>query len=326
MPEKAIALIARRLPPTGLERIASRCEVREGGLDLPAERLRKLARGVDAIVADPSVAVDDQLLDAAGPRLRVVANFAVGHDNVDLEACRKRGIIVTNTPDVLTDATAELTLALTLAAARRLPEAEADLRAGRWTGFDPEGYLGRELSGATFGIVGMGRIGRRYAELVSPLAGAILYTSRTRSQEAERALGAVRTGLQELLERADVVSLHVPSTAETAGMIDRDQLRSMKPSAILVNTARGSLVDSAALAEALRRREIWAAGLDVHEQEPDVPVETLAAPNCVLLPHIGSATRRARNAMASLVADNLLAVLAGKEPPNRVVSGGPDTV
>jgi lactate dehydrogenase-like 2-hydroxyacid dehydrogenase len=318
MPPKPIVLIARRLPRVGFERIAERCEVREGGLEVSPERLRELSHGTEGIVADPSVPVDDRLLDAAGARLRVVANFAVGHDNVDLEACRRREIVVTNTPDVLTDATAELALALTLGAARHLSEAEADLRGGRWTGFDPGGYLGTELSGATFGIVGMGRIGRRYAELVAPLAGRILYTSRAPKAEAERELGAEPAGLEELLQGADVVSLHVPSTPETAGMIDRDRLRSMKPSAILVNTARGGLVESDALAEALRDGEIGAAGLDVHEREPDVPAEMLAAPNCVLLPHIGSATVRARDGMASLVADNLLAAVAGEEPPNRI--------
>ena len=167
----------------------------------------------------PTVEVGEQLLEAAGPQLRVVANFAVGIDNVDLDECRRRDVIVTNTPDVLTDATAELALSLTLAAARRTTEAEADLRAGRWRGPDPDGYLGLELSGATFGIVGMGRIGRRYAELVSGLAGEIVYTSRTRKAGAERGLGAVRVELEELLRRADVVSLHVPSTPETAGLI-----------------------------------------------------------------------------------------------------------
>lgn len=273
---------------------------------------------MDGIVADPSVAVDDRLLEVAGPQLRVVANFAVGHDNVDLEACRRRGIAVTNTPEVLTNATAELALALTLAAARHIVEAEGDLRMGRWTGFDPEAYLGQELSGATFGIVGMGRIGRRYAELVAGLAGETLYTSRTRKPEAENELGAVKASLDELLHRADVVSLHLPSTAETTGLMGPERLRSMKSSAILVNTARGNLVDSAALARALHEGEIAAAGLDVHEHEPDIPAEMLAAPRCVLLPHIGSATRRARDAMATLVADNLLAALAGEEPPNRV--------
>jgi glyoxylate reductase len=248
----------------------------------------------------------------------VVANFAVGYDNVDVDACRRRGVAVTNTPDVLTNATAELALALTLAAARHMSEAEADLRGGRWRGFDPSAYLGLELTGATFGVVGMGRIGRRYAELVRGLAGEILYTSRTRKEDAERELGVRQVPLEEILRRADVVSLHLPATPETTGLVGARQLSRMKPEAVLVNTSRGSLVDSGALAQALREGEIGAAGLDVYEHEPDVPAALLEAPHCVLLPHIGSATSRSRNGMARLVADNVLAVLRGTEPPNRV--------
>jgi glyoxylate reductase len=311
-------LVARRLPPAGTERIAARCEVREGGLEVTREGLLELARGVDAIVADPAIQVDDALLGAAGPRLKVVANFGVGYDNIDLEACRRREVVVTNTPDVLTNSTAELALTLTLAAARRVTEAERDLRAGRWTGFDPEGHLGLELSGATFGVVGMGRIGRRYAELAVGLAGEIVYTSRTPKAGAERDLGSVRVDLAELLRRADVVSLHVPATPETDRLVGRDELRSMKADAILVNTARGTLVDSEALAEALRNGEIGAAGLDVYEREPNIPAELLETPRCVLLPHIGSATTRSRRAMSELAADNVLAVLRGDEPPSRV--------
>jgi glyoxylate reductase len=219
---------------------------------------------------------------------------------------------------VLTDATAELALALTLAAARRITEAEAELRRGRWAGWDPEGFVGIELNGATFGIVGMGRIGSRYAQLVRGLAGEIVYTSRTEKAGVERELGAVRVELEELLRRADVVSLHVPATPQTAALIGREELSLMRPQAILVNTARGSLVVAAELAAALRDGAIGAAGLDVYENEPAVPAELLEAPRCVLLPHIGSATARARNAMARLVAENVLAALSGEEPPNRV--------
>jgi glyoxylate reductase len=311
-------LVARRLPPAGIERLGSSCAITEGGLDATPRRLLELAPGVDAIVADPTVTVGEPLLEAAGPQLRIVANFAVGYDNVDLESCRRRRVVVTNTPDVLTNTTAELALALTLTAARRTSEAEAHLRAGRWAGVDPGAYLGRELSGAAFGVVGLGRIGRRYAELVGPLAGEILYASRTRKLDAEDELGAVRVDLEGLLRRSDVVSLHLPATPGTAGLVGRDQLRAMKPDAILVNTARRSLVDAGALAEALRSGAVGAAGLDVYEQEPGVPDELLEAPRCVLLPHMGSATSRARNAMARLVADNVLAVLQGAEPPNRV--------
>jgi glyoxylate reductase len=319
MPARATVLVTRALPRVGLEALAARCEVREGGLDVERTRLLELADGVEAIVADPAVAVDGELLDAAGPELRVVANFAVGYDNVDLDACRERGVVVTNTPDVLTDATAELALALTMAAARQTFAAERELREGRWRGFEPEGSLGTELSGTCFGIAGLGRIGRRYAELVAPIAGEILYTSRGEKAAAERELGVVRVGLDDLLRRADVVSLHLPAARETEGLIGVAQLAAMKPTAVLVNTARGSLVDSNALAAALTGGEIAAAGLDVYEHEPDVPPALLAAPRCVLFPHIGSATRRARNAMAALVAQNVLAVLGGEEPPSRVV-------
>ena len=311
-------LIARRLLPAGLDQLAAECEIREGELDASTERLLELAPGVDAIVADPAVTVDERLLDVAGSQLKIVANFAVGHDNVDLQACRRRGIAVTNTPDVLTDATAELALALTLAAARLMSEAESDLRAGRWTGWDPAAYLGLELSEAVFAVVGLGRIGRRYAELVRALAGEILYVSRHEKGDAERELGTVRVTLDEALARADALSVHVPASPDTDHLIGRAELATMRPDAVIVNTSRGSVIDSIALAEALREGSIGAAGLDVYEGEPQVPSELLGAPRCVLLPHIGSATARARNAMASLVADNVLAALRGAEPPNRV--------
>jgi glyoxylate reductase len=316
----ATVLIARRIPAPGRDRIAARAELREGGLEATAEEIATLAPGVAALVPDPTVAVGPALLEAAGPQLRLVANFGVGYDNIDLEACRQRQVAVTNTPDVLTDATAELALALTLAAARGTGAAEARLRAGSWTGFDTTGDLGIELSRTRFGIVGMGRIGRRYAELVRPLAGELLYWNRSPAPAAERELGATRVeGLDELLGRADVVSLHLPGGEQTAHLIGAAELAAMKPSAILVNTARGSLVDSIALADALGEEGgIAAAGLDVYEHEPQVPPELLEAPNCALLPHVGSATVRAREAMSNLVADAVLAVLDGEEPPNRI--------
>ena len=316
--DKPAVLIARRLLPAGRDRLAARCELREGGLDATPGDLLALAHGVTAIVADPTVPVGDALLDAAGESLEVVANYAVGYDNVDLAACRRRGVVVTNTPGVLTNATAELALALTLAAARLINGAEAELRAGRWGGWDPGDLLGLELSGATFGVVGMGRIGRRYGELVSGFDGRILYASPSPRPEVEEELGASRVSMDELLAGSDVVSLHAPATPETDRMISTPQLEAMGQHAVLVNTSRGMLVDSEALARALAEGTIGAAGLDVYENEPEVPRQLLGAPRCVLLPHIGSATTRARNAMAELVADNVLAVLGGAEPPNRV--------
>ena len=311
-------LIARRLLPAGRDRLAERCELREGDLDAAEPELIALAAGVTAIVADPTVPVGDALLDAAGKSLKVVANYAVGHDNVDLEACRRRGVVVTNTPGVLTNATAELALALTLAAARLINTAEAELRAGRWRGWDPGDMLGLELTGATFGVIGMGRIGRRYAELVSGFDGRILYAGPSAKAEVDSELDASHVRLDALLAKSDVVSLHAPATSETAHMISAPQLDSMQPHAVLVNTSRGMLVDSEALARALVDGKIGAAGLDVYESEPAVPRHLLEAPRCVLLPHIGSATTKARDAMAVLVADNVLAVLDGSAPPNRV--------
>jgi glyoxylate reductase len=316
---RPVVLIARVLLPAGRELLAEVAELREGGLDATPEELRELAAGVDAIVADPTVRVDGELLDTAGESLRVVANFAVGTDNIDLDACRERGIPATNTPDVLTNATAELALALTTAAARGTSAAEADLRAGRWTGWDPGAYLGLELSGATFAVVGLGRIGHRYAELVRPLAGDLLYVARSPKDEAEAALGAVRAELAEALGRADVVSLHVPAGEETRHLIGEPELASMQAHAILVNTARGAIVDAEALAAALQAGSIGGAGLDVYEAEPEVPESLLAAPNVTLLPHIGSATHTARDGMARTAAQNVVAVLEGSDPPNRVV-------
>jgi glyoxylate reductase len=299
-------LATRRLPGPAWEELG---DVEVGAVDGARPDVEVL------IVAHETV---DEAVLARLPALRLVANYGVGYDRVDVAACARRGVAVTNTPGVLTNATAELALALTLAAARRVGEAEAELRAGRWRGWDPGDLLGLELSGATFGVVGMGRIGRRYAELVAAFDGRILYASPRPRPDAEDEVGASRVTLGDLLNEADVVSLHARAVPETAGLIGGRELDAMKDHAVLVNTARGSLVDSDALARALRDGAIGAAGLDVYEHEPEVPRALLDAPRCVVLPHIGSATTRARNAMASLVADNVLAALSGAEPPNRI--------
>ena len=276
--------------------------------------------GASAIVPDPSILIDAGVLEAAGDRLKVIANFAVGYDNIDLDACRERGIVVTNTPDVLTEATAELAMALTFAAARRMSDAERDLRAGGWRGWDPAAYLGIEIAGATVGVVGLGRIGTRYAQLAHGIGAEILYTSQSPKPEAERELGARSRDLSELLEASDVVSIHAPSTPETRGLIGAAELELIGPQGVLVNTSRGPLVDSEAVAAALQRGTLGAAGLDVYENEPEVSPRLLEAPRAVLLPHIGSATVRARDGMATTVADNVIAVLEGEEPPSRVAA------
>jgi glyoxylate reductase len=316
--ERQLVVICRVLLPAGLGLLDERFEVRSGGLDADRSRVLEMVPGAAAVIADPSVPVDEELLDAAGDRLKVVSNFAVGHDNVDLDACRERGVAVTNTPGVLTEATAELALALTLAAGRRMGDAERDLRAGRWRGWDPGAYLGLELRKATVGVVGLGRIGRRYAELVRALGAEVVYSGPSAKPDAERELGARRLKLDELLEDSDVVSIHAPASDETHHAIGAEELAMIGPEGVLVNTSRGRLVDEAALAEALESGRLGAAGLDVYENEPEVPKELLEAPRCVLLPHIGSATQRSRDGMARLAAENAIAVLEGREPESRV--------
>src|SRR3954469_13908745 len=315
---RPLVTIARVLLPAGRDRLAERFELREGGLDVTRDELLTMVPGADALVADPSMPVDAELLDAAGESLKVVANFAVGYDNIDLEACSERGVIVTNTPDVLTEATAELAMALTLAAARRMSDAERDLRAVQWSGWDPAAYRGIEIWGSTVGVVGMGRIGARFARLAHGLGAGVVYTSQSPKPEAESQLGAKRLDLRELLEASDVVSIHAPSTPETKGLIGAAEVELIGREGVLVNTSRGPLVDSEAVASALESGTLGAAGLDVYEHEPEVSPRLLKAPRAVLLPHIGSATIPSRDGMAIAVADNVIAVLEGGEPLSRV--------
>lgn len=300
--------------------LEERYDVVEGGLDSDRESLLELVPGSSALVADPTVPVDGEVIRAAGPDLRVVANFAVGYDNVDLKAAEQGGVVVTNTPDVLTDATAELAAGLAFAAARGIPERERLLREGKWTGWDPGGFRGIELSGATVGVVGLGRIGTRFAQIIAGTAGRIVYFSRYGKPAAEGELGAERMELDELLAVSDLVSIHLAATPDNRHLFDRERISRMKPGAILVNTARGSLVDSEAVAAALESGQLGAAGLDVFEDEPRVPQCLLDAPRAVLTPHIGSATFTARDEMARTVARNVIAVLEGEEPPNPVTS------
>jgi glyoxylate reductase len=315
---RMLVVIARVLLPAGIDPLRELFDIREGGLDATRDRVLEIAPGANAFVADPSVPVDAKLLDACGDGLRVVANFAVGYDNVDLDACRERGVIVTNTPDVLTEATAELALALSLAAARRMSDAERDLRAGRWHGWDPAAYRGIEVRGSTVGVIGMGRIGHRFAHLTHGLGAELAYAGPTAKPEVESELGARRLELDELLEASDIISLHAPATPETRHLIGARELELIGPDGVLVNTSRGPLVDSEAVAAALDSGTLGAAGLDVYEREPNVPQRLLEAPRCVLLPHIGSATVGARDGMAHAVAENVIAVLDGREPPSRV--------
>lgn len=312
-------VVARTLPAAGLDKLTGRFDVEVGGLPLDRDWLVAHVPGAHAIVADPTVPVGGDLLDLAGQALKVVSNFAVGFDNIDTEAVRERGLRATNTPDVLTNATAELAVALMQSAARRLVETDQIFRRGEWAGWEPEQFLGRELSGATVGLVGFGRIGQRVAELLRGFGCRIVFTARHAMDEAAARHSATRMELDELLAESDYVSLHVNLTPQTTHMFDARTLARCKPGAVLVNTCRGAVVETAALAEALRNGPLAAAGLDVYENEPAVPEELVGLPNTVLVPHIGSATRATRDAMAALCADNVIAVLNGEEPPTPVV-------
>ena len=318
--QRPFVLISHALPASWLTTLNGRCRMLigpetkiESGLSPELKARLPEASGLLTLL---TVAVDGSLLELA-PQLRVVSNMAVGVDNVDLAACTERGIPVGHTPGVLTEGTADLTMALLLATARRLSEASRDARQGRWTTWEPAGWLGADLAGATLGIVGMGKIGAAVAERARGFGLRLAYNSRSAKPEVERRLGAVHLPLDELLRQSDFVSLHVPLTAETRGLISEDALQLMKPTATLINVARGPVVDSTALCRALHEKWIAAAGLDVTDPEPLPATDPLyTLPNCLIVPHIGSATVNTRRRMAELACDNLLAGLAGQRLPH----------
>jgi glyoxylate reductase len=310
--------VSRRIPDAALIPIRERCdaEVWPEQLPPPAEVLRQKVADCDGLVSLLTDRVDATLL-AAAPRLKVVSNFAVGFNNVDVAACTARGVAVGNTPGVLTDATADTAVTLLLAAARRLGESAADAKAGRWKTWEPLGWLGQDRAGRTLGIVGMGRIGFATAQrLHRGWDMKVLYTDQVAVPKAESELGAKRVELDELLAQSDFVSVHTDLNPSTQGMFNRERFSRMKPTAVFVNTARGPLVDQAALADALRRGVIFAAGLDVTDPEPLPPEhELFSLPSCVIAPHIASATVGTRDAMARICADNLLAGVEGRNLP-----------
>jgi phosphoglycerate dehydrogenase-like enzyme len=315
---RPFVIVSHALPEGWLAPLQLRCDALIGPAEaggLAPELLAALdeAEGLFTLL---TVRVGDDLL-ARAPRLRVVSNMAVGVDNIDLAACTRRGIPVGHTPGVLTEATADLAMALLLSAARRLPESGQDAREGRWMTWSPTGWLGADLNGATLGIVGMGKIGRAVATRANGFGLRLLYADPNARPEVETNLGAARVELKDLLRQSDFVSLHVPFTAETRHLINEDALRAMKPTAILINTARGGVVDSAALVRALSEKWIGGAALDVTDPEPLPPDHPLYSfPNCLIVPHIGSATWGARKRMAELACQNLLAGLEGRPLPH----------
>jgi lactate dehydrogenase-like 2-hydroxyacid dehydrogenase len=312
---RARVFVTRDLPGTGLTRLraAADVDVWPERLPPPPEVLRERAAPADGLITLLTDQVDGDLLDAC-PRLRVVANVAVGYDNLDVAELTRRGIPAGNTPGVLTESTAELTWALILGASRRVVEGVNAVLAGEWLTWEPAFLLGQELEGAVLGIVGMGRIGQAVARRAQGFDMQVVAWSRQPKPLPDLEVRWV--GLDELLASADVVSLHCALTPETHHLIGATQLARMKPTAVLVNTARGPVVDQPALADALRQKRIAAAGLDVTEEEP-IPLDDplLGLPNCIVLPHIGSATVKARSKMADMAVDNVLAGLAGQPLP-----------
>jgi glyoxylate reductase len=335
--------VTRQLPSPAIDRLAEVCDyqigVERGVLD--RDSLLAGVREADGLVCLLTDAVDREVIEA-GTRLRVIANVAVGYNNIDVAAARARGVYVTNTPDVLTEATANLTWALILAVTRRIVEADAFTRAGNFTGWDFDMMMGSGITGKTLGVVGYGRIGRAVARRATGFGMQVVYCGRDDvafrddphhnsimlartghtsplSQSARLdGLAARRVSFYQLLEMADIVTLHVPLAAATRHLIDRGAFARMKPTAYLINTSRGPVVDEAALVGALRERRIAGAGLDVYEREPEISAPLLEMSNVVLLPHIGSATLETRTAMAILAVENAIDVLSGRTPRSEV--------
>lgn len=308
---KPKVFVSRIIPAAGLDKIKAECEVDLWTEQMPPpyEVLTERVKGVDGLLCLLTDRIDGALMEAAGPQLKVISQMAVGYDNIDIAAATERGIPVGNTPGVLTEATADLTFALLLAAARRIVEGVNYIKAGEWKTWEPETLLGADLTGATLGIVGWGRIGQAVAKRASGFDMRIIAHSRSPISED----GVKQVDFDTLLAKSDFVSLHTPLTPETRHLINREALRKMKRTAILINTARGPIVDQEALYDALTDGTIAYAALDVTDPEPMRPDHPLLSlPNVTIVPHIGSASVQTRNRMAEIAADNLLAGLSGK--------------
>jgi len=314
--------VARRIPEEGLDAVRAACDMDlwEDELPPPRDELLRRVAGVDGVLTLLTDKVDDEFLDAAGPQLKVVSNYAVGFDNIDVAACARRGIPVGNTPGVLTDTTADLAWALLMAAARRLPEGDRFVRAGSWKTWGPLLLLGPDVHGATIGIVGFGRIGQAVARRAQGFGMEILYHDlEPLPASVTDPFGATYLPLEELLPRSDFVSLHVNLSPVTRHMINAETLAMMKPTAVLVNTSRGPVVDQVALAAGLRDGVIWAAALDVTDPEP-IPMDDalVGLDNCLIVPHIASASRATRGKMAAMAAANVVAGVRGEPLPTEV--------
>ena len=308
-----LVLMTHTLPQEWISSLKQHCDLHIGPVDATEldQALIDLLPQADGLFTLLTIPITEKVLHQAS-NLRVVSNMAVGIDNIDVKACTLRKIPVGNTPGVLTESTADLTMSIMLAIARNIPQASLDAREGRWNTWSPAGWLGRELNDSTLGIVGMGKIGKAVARRASSFGMKILFTD----PDITHIENATQVSLEELLRKSDIVSLHAPLTPETRGLINKTTLSMMKPSAILINAARGSMVDTAALVEALQQHKISAAALDVTDPEPLPPDHPLyGLPNCLIVPHIGSATQQTRRKMAELACENLLAGLRGDRLP-----------
>lgn len=313
-------LVTRRIAEAGLDRLRSTCATVDVGPEdrsMARSELLDAVRGRDGLLCLLSDRIDDEVLGAAGEGLRVVADYAVGYDNIDVQAATRRGVLVTHTPDVLTETTADLAWSLIMSAARRIVEGDRHFRTGKWRGWGPMQFLGHDVHGATLGIVGAGRIGTAVAKRSTGFGMKLLYAGRRNHEDLDR-MGGRRVELDTLLAEGDFVSLHVPGTEDNRHLISRRELGLMKPTSYLINTARGSVVDETALVEVLKEKRIAGAGLDVYENEPEPVPGLIELDNVVCIPHLGSATQATREKMAIMAADSILAVLRGERPPNVV--------
>ncbi len=313
--------VTRLIPQPGIDLLKKHCKTVDINPDdrvLTRAELLRNVKGRDAVLCLLTDRIDDEVFAAAGPQCRIFANYAVGFNNVDVEAAKRRKVRVSNTPGVLTDATADMAWALLFAASRRIVESDKFMRTGRWAGWGPMQFLGQDITGRTLGVIGVGRIGANFALKSAGFRMKVLYSDMASSLELESKLGARKVPLDELLRESDFISVHVPLMPETTHLISRKQFEMMKPTAVLINTSRGPVVDEKALVEALRAGRIAAAGLDVYEEEPKAAPGLLELDNVVACPHTASATIETRTKMALMAAENLIAALEGREPPNAV--------
>jgi glyoxylate reductase len=316
-------LVTRRIPGEGLEVLKSGCrtiDVYEGKRPIPRRTLLSRIKGKDGLLCLLTDRIDGPVMDAS-PRLKVISNLAVGYDNIDIDAALMRGIVVTNTPGVLTEATAELTWALILSVARRIVECDKHTRSGKFAGWDPLGFVGADIHGRTLGIVGAGRIGTAVGLRAAGFQMKVLYYDSLPSDALEEGVGAKKVKLKTLLKESDFVTVHLPLSEQTSRLFSVEEFDLMKPGAIFINTSRGKVVDEKALIRALKSKSVGGAGLDVYEQEPEIEPELLKLKNVVLCPHVGSATHQTREKMAVMACRDLIAALSGERPAN-VVSPG----